>query len=184
MCRRTEQQVRIGVSGAHGTGKTTLVEDLCLQLPGYTSVEEPYFMLEADGYTFAYPPSVTDYWAQLQCSVQALRVPGPPVVFDRTPLDFLAYLAALGVNIDATAESPGIRAALAGLDLLVILPITPETECVLPTPEYHALQVAMNDALLELVSDDPFDLCQGVHTLELCVPLDARVAAVLAALTL
>lgn len=177
-----EQQVRIGVSGAHGTGKTTLIEDLCDYIPGLTPIEEPYVLLEAEGYAFEHPPSAMDYLAQLHCSVQSLGALDPQVVFDRTPLDLLAYLMALGVNIDSVAEDPAVRGALAGLDLLVIVPLTRDIQRVLPTPEHRNLQVAMDDALLDLVTDDPFDLCRGVRTMVLRVPLDARVAAVLAAL--
>jgi predicted ATPase len=36
------------VSGAHRTGKTTLLEELSRSLPGYTVVEEPYRQLEED----------------------------------------------------------------------------------------------------------------------------------------
>jgi uridine kinase len=40
--------MRVGVSGAHGTGKTTLVEELCAHLAGHLPVDEPYFVLEVE----------------------------------------------------------------------------------------------------------------------------------------
>ena len=47
--------MRIGVSGTHGTGKTTLVGELCARLPGHTSIDEPYVLLKEDGYEFEFP---------------------------------------------------------------------------------------------------------------------------------
>ncbi|HEX5502087.1 MAG TPA: AAA family ATPase [Thermomicrobiales bacterium] len=174
--------MRIGVSGPHGTGKTTLVEELCERLTGHLPVDEPYILLEEEGYAFAHPPSVEDYWEQVRRCLRSLCSPAPRVVFDRTPLDFLAYLAALGVAVGATDDLPALRSALASLDLLVIVPIGQETERVLPRAELPRLRAAMNDALLDLVYDDPLDVCRGVPIIELRGPLQGRVAAVLAAL--
>jgi hypothetical protein len=47
-------------------------------------------------------------------------------------LDFLAYLAAQGASIEAETDTSALRPALASLDLLLVVPITPETEQVLP----------------------------------------------------
>ena len=49
--------MRIGISGAHGTGKTTLAGDICVYLAGHVPVDEPYFLLEEEGYEFEFPPS-------------------------------------------------------------------------------------------------------------------------------
>ncbi|HET8627887.1 MAG TPA: AAA family ATPase [Thermomicrobiales bacterium] len=174
--------MRIGVSGPHGTGKTTLVEDLCERLAGHVPVDEPFVLLEEEGYGFEHPPSVEDYWAQYSRCVRSLCSPAPRVVFDRTPLDFLAYLAALGADVGAAADPLALRSALASLDLLVIVPISHETERVLPRAELPRLRAAMNDALLDLIHDDPLGVCRGVRTIELRGPLEGRVAAVIAAL--
>jgi broad-specificity NMP kinase len=72
--------MRIGISGAHGTGKTTLVEDLCAHLAGHVPVDEPYFLLEEEGYEFEFPPSLEDYRAQLRRSLHVLRSSAPKVV--------------------------------------------------------------------------------------------------------
>ncbi len=44
--------MRAGISGTHGTGKTTLAEALCARLPGHVTVDEPYYLLEEEGYEF------------------------------------------------------------------------------------------------------------------------------------
>jgi hypothetical protein len=176
--------MRIGISGTHGTGKTTLAEALCAHLPGHVTAEEPYYLLEEAGYEFGFPPSLDDYRAQLACSLRTLSDPAalPKIVFDRTPLDYLAYLAATGADPECEADTPAVRSALATLDLLVITVITPETEQVLPPSELPELRSEMSEALLELVYADPLNVCGDVPLLELDGRLNDRLAAVLAAL--
>jgi len=176
--------MRVGISGTHGTGKTTLAQALCAHLPGHVTADEPYYQLEEEGHEFAFPPSLEDYRALLASSVRILNSPPllPAVIFDRTPLDFLAYLAAAGADPSDQADAAALRPALASLDLLVITVITPETEQVLPTAEMPELRAQMNDALLELLYDDPLNAWPEVPVLELNGPLDGRLNAVLAAL--
>ena len=175
--------MRAGISGTHGTGKTTLAEALCAHLPGHVTADEPYYLLEEEGYEFGFPPSLEDYRALLACSVQSLTASLlPGVVFDRTPLDYLAYMAATGVDPSDEATAAALRPAFGSLHLLVITPITPETEQVLPAAELPGLRSQMNEALLELVSDDPFNAWEDVPVLELNRPLHGRLDAVLAAL--
>jgi AAA domain len=174
--------MRVGISGTHGTGKTTLAGALCQRLPGHALADEPYYLLADEGYEFGFPPSPEDYRALLARSVQSLRAPQPAIVFDRTPLDYLAYLAAIGADPADEATAAALQSAFASLDLLVITMITAETEHVLPPAELPGLRSQMNDALLDLVHDDPLDAWPDLPILELDGPLDARPAAVLAAL--
>jgi predicted ATPase len=176
--------MRVGISGTHGTGKTTLAQALCAHLPGHVMAEEPYYLLAEEGYEFGFPPSLEDYRALLTCSLRTLGSPPvrPKVIFDRTPLDYLAYMAATGANPEDEADAAALRPALARLDLLVITLITPETEQVLPTADMPKLRTQMNDALLELVYDDPLNAWGDIPVLELTGPLDGRLTAVLAAL--
>jgi hypothetical protein len=173
--------MRVGISGTHGTGKTTLAQALCAHLSGHMAAEEPYDVLEEAGYEFGFPPSLEDYRALLDCSVRSLSAPPllPKVVFDRTPLDYLAYLAATGAGPSDQADAVLLRLACSSLDLLVITPITAETEQILPAADLPALRVQVNEMLLELVYDDPLDLWDGIPVLELTGPLDGRLNAVL-----
>ncbi len=176
--------MRVGISGTHGTGKTTLAEALCAHLPSHAAMDEPYYLLEEEGYEFGFPPSLEDYRALLACSARSLS--SPPLllgaVFDRTPLDYLAYMAATGADPSDEAGAVALRPAFASLDLLVITLITPQTEQVLPAAEMPGLRSQMNDALLELVYDDPLNAWGEIPVLELTGPLDGRLDAVLAAL--
>jgi predicted ATPase len=176
--------MRVGISGTHGTGKTTLAEALCGRLPGHLMVDEPYYLLEEEGYEFGFPPSLANYRALLACSVRSLSSSPllPGVVFDRTPLDYLAYMIATGASLPDESGTATLRRPFATLDLLVITLITPETEQVLPAAEMPRLRSQVNDVLLELAYDDPLDAWGGIPVLELNGPLDGRLDAVLAAL--
>src|ERR1700691_1376974 len=176
--------MRVGISGTHGTGKTTLAGALCARLPGHVVADEPYYLLADEGYEFGFPPSLEDYRALLARSVQSLSSPPlwPGIVFDRTPLDYLAYLAAIGADPADEAGAAALQPAFASLDLLAITVITPETEQVLPSAEMPRLRSDMNDALVELVHDDPLTAWEDIPVLELDGPLDGRLGAVLAAL--
>ena len=175
--------MRVGISGTHGTGKTTLAEALCARLPGHLLADEPYYLLEEEGYEFGFPPSLEDYRALLACSVRSMSSPQPSgIVFDRTPLDYLAYLATIGAVPDDEVGAAALQQAFARLDLLVITLITPLTEQVLPAAEMPGLRSQMNEALLELVHDDPMNAWEDIPVLELDGPLDGRLGAVLAAL--
>ena len=83
--------MRIAVIGTHGTGKTTLVEDIVAAAKGYESVPEPYWLLAQQGVVFADGPSVADLEEQLkQSCALILATSETDVVFDRCPLDLLA----------------------------------------------------------------------------------------------
>jgi predicted ATPase len=159
--------MRIGISGTHGTGKTTLAEALSARLEGHVTADEPYYLLEEEGHEFGFPPTLEDYRALLARSMRSLSSPRlPRVVFDRTPLDYLAYMAAIGADPSDEARAPALRSAFASLDLLVITSITPETEQVLPAAEMLRLRA---------------DAWGDIPLLELGGPLDGRLDAVLAA---
>ena len=117
--------MRIAVSGSHRVGKTTLVECVADALPGYAAVDEPYHLLEAEGHEFADPPSLDDFEAQLQRSLAALDDGDRDALFDRCPVDVLAYLLvhddAARFDLDDWVER--IREAMHTLDLVVFVPI-------------------------------------------------------------
>jgi hypothetical protein len=91
-------------------------------------------------------------------------------------------MAAIGADLPGEAGAAALQTAFASLDLLVITLITPETEQALPAAELPRLRSEMNDALLELVYDDPLNAWEDIPVLELSGPLDGRLDAVLAAL--
>jgi hypothetical protein len=156
--------MRIAVSGAHRTGKTTLVEAIGELFPAYEVVEEPYHQLEEEGHEFTEMPSVEDFELQLERSLQCLGEGGDQL-FDRCPADLLAYLV---THEDADAFDldgwlPRARTAMRRLDLVVYVPIEHPDRVVVPASE-RLLRRRVDEALREGLVDDRWDF--GVAVLQ------------------
>lgn len=154
--------MRIAVSGTHGSGKTTLVEDFVAAHPEYAHVPEPFELLSERGVAFSDPPTVADYVEQLEHSIATLyeRETEADVIFERCPLDFIAYLSVLGrragsepFDVDSVLED--VADAIDTLDLAVFLPLPPGGAM---EAEYPALQRAVDRELRSILRDDGFSL--------------------------
>lgn len=174
--------MRIAISGTHRVGKTTLAEALAGALPGHVLVPEPYWLLEDDGHEFEEMPSLEDFELQLERSLTSLEAGAAQVIFDRCPLDLVAYLQTHRERaaFDIDARLARIRAAMASLDLVVVVPI--EAPDRVPVDRSEArLRSRVDDALRDLVLDDALDV--GVRSIEVRGPVDARLRQVLAQAT-
>lgn len=173
--------MRIAISGTHITGKSTLAAALAERLPGHTVIPEPYEVLAERGYAFADPPDVEDFIIQLRQSLIGLRRSSPNRIFDRCPLDFLAYVAASpgGGRIDLEAWREPIARAVQSLDLIVAVYANPRYDPPIAAEDV-AFRLAADDALREIIESDDLDLCEGVELLTLDGPWDRRVEKVLA----
>lgn len=119
--------MNIAISGAHKTGKTTLAEALLEHLPGYTLHQEPYYELEASGYLFSAIPDVDDFIHQFEYSVKQIRKGNTHNIYDRCPLDLLAYIHALDPSRNIASLFDTAQTTLSEIDLLVFVPIeTPD----------------------------------------------------------
>ena len=160
--------MRIAVSGTHGSGKTTLVEDFIATHPDYIHEPEPYQWLEeVYGEAVSDEPTADDFRRQLELSVERLQSYGRDarVIAERSPVDFLAYMQALtdlgrsGRDCELLSSAGELAAAgVANLDLLVVLPLNERDGIVVPDSEDLALREAMNDRLLEIITTDPYSL--------------------------
>jgi hypothetical protein len=173
--------MRIAVSGTHCSGKTTLVEELSGLLPAYEVVHEPYHLLVEDGYDFNHPPSLEDFEAQLQRSLEELRARRKDALFDRCPFDVLAYISAHedGEAFDLDEWLPRIRSAMQALDLIVFVPIEEPDRMASAVEdeddgEYRSI---VDEKLRELLVDDSLDL--GVEVLVVEGTTTQRAAAAL-----
>jgi len=161
--------MRVAISGSHRTGKSTLVERLSAALPDYTVVDEPYHVMEEEGYEFSHPPSLEDFQAQLEHSIARLNEGEPDVLFDRCPVDFLAYIS---VHEDADAFDfeewlPRVRAAVSTLDLIAFVPIEARDRITLAASgEERKLRKAVDEKLREMLSGDPYDFGVGIVEVE------------------
>jgi predicted ATPase len=84
--------LRIAASGSHDTGKTTLIGELIDCLPTFSTVDEPYYLLEEEGHVFAEMPCLEDFELQLERSIKSVVGREGDCLFDRCPFDILAYL--------------------------------------------------------------------------------------------
>ncbi|WP_378945617.1 AAA family ATPase [Mesorhizobium sp. ANAO-SY3R2] len=155
--------MRIAVTGTHGSGKTTLVEDFTGAHQHYVQEAEPYWALVQQGTPFADAPTVADLETQLEASCSMfLASDQPDVVFDRCPLDFIAYLdvvsAAEGFEWSPHAKLlPRIERAIRSLDLLVFLPLSRPDEIEV-TIEYPKLRARVDQLLKSILRDDELGL--------------------------
>ena len=111
--------MRIAISGSHFTGKSTLIEALSKKLPNYLVVEEPYFLIEGEGYIFSDPPGVQDFRQQFDRSTSLINESESDTIFDRCPLDFIAYALTIKSDIDLESWIEELEGPLEQLDLIV-----------------------------------------------------------------
>lgn len=174
--------MRIAVIGTHGVGKTTLVEDFCAAHPGYEHVPEPYWLLAQQGVVFANGPTVADLEEQLKqsCSL-ILASTDADVVFDRCPLDLIAYLEVVsaGEGFDWSPDGKllgKIEKALSTLDLVAFVPLKRPDEITVPI-EYPRLRVKVDARLKAIVLEDDLGLlADGPPIIEIAGSRERRVA--------
>src|SRR6185295_1867458 len=101
--------MRIAVSGTHGVGKSTLIDEFLRRHPEFVHEPEPYTVLVEDlGEEFAAEPCVEDFRRQLEFNIDRLlqHAPGENVIYERCPLDFFAYIYALNQQTAAQLKEP------------------------------------------------------------------------------
>lgn len=182
--------MRIAVTGTHGTGKTTLVEAFVEAQPHFAHAQEAYWEMAEQGVPFASAPSIDDLAAQLEHSVGAIlgAAGETEMIFDRCPLDYIAYLEVLGEGegIDWTPTGKlltRIEAALAALDLVAWLPIS-EPDAIAARIAYPGLRRAVDARLTEIVRDDALGLlARGPRVIEIGGTPAARLAHLIRAST-
>lgn len=84
--------MRIAYTGAQKVGKTTLAEEITADFSGHQLRSEPYLQLEEEGYPFADIPHPEDYIMQFYDALEQIGNSDVDVIFDRCPLDILAYI--------------------------------------------------------------------------------------------
>jgi hypothetical protein len=160
--------MRIAISGTHCSGKSTLIDAFLLAHPTFAYEPEPYTVLQDEyGETFAADPSADDFYHQLTFNLDRLRryQSTDDVIYERCPIDFLAYLLALrdlrraSAAVELITSAIGlVKNALPFLDVIVFLPLNPADGIEVSTSEDPVLRMAVDRRLIRLLSDDDFDL--------------------------
>lgn len=146
--------MRIAISGTHGVGKSTLIDEFLRVHPEYIHEPEPYVTLVEDfGEEFSAEPCVEDFLRQLEFNIDRLteHARTEDVIYERCPVDFLAYIEALEPNRIEPLVGPA-SVALKHLDLIVFLPI--EETADLDPEDYPRLRKAVNRQLTTILLDD------------------------------
>ena len=162
--------MKIAVTGAHRVGKTTLIDKLVESLPEYISHTEPYYELEERGHIFSDIPTQEDYQAQLEYSIEQITEAGDNVIFDRCPIDLLAYVQATDEleNVDIQSLYHRVQDTMDEIDLLVFIPIEEPDVIGCAESDLPELRRQVNEILSDWVWD--FDL----NTVEVTGPLSTR----------
>jgi predicted ATPase len=172
--------MRIAVSGAHRTGKTTLVEELRRALPTYEVIDEPYHLLAEEGHEFAEMPCLEDFELQLERSIESIVEDEDDRIFDRCPADILAYLITHrdSEGFDVERWLPRVRSAMERLDLIVFVPVEDPDRMAISEPDDAELRQRVDEEIREIVLEDRWEL--GVEALEVTGTPRERVRQVLA----
>ena len=181
------RNMRIAVSGTHCSGKSTLVEEFLLRHQSYKYEPEAYEAL----YELAddtYPESTAEsFFAQLEYHVNRLQLyrEGDRVIFERSPLDYVAYLNAFSslrrssADSDLATRSVSIaRDAVRLLDMIVFLPGS-EIDAVNDDDD-PALRDAVDTLLEDYLINDALRVFadSSPYVVELTGSINARLRAV------
>lgn len=169
--------MRIAVSGSHCTGKSTLIDEFLRAHPDFVHEPEPYTVLVEDrGEEFSAEPCVEDFLRQFEFNVERLKEhePGENVIYERCPIDFLAYIECLSrVDTDLVKR---VSAAIQNLDLIVYLPLDNTIE--VDEDEFPKLRKAVDRRLGTIYREDEFD----ISVIEATGPIQTRLRTLEAAM--
>jgi len=158
--------LRIAVSGSHSTGKSTLIAAFLVKYPFYVYEPEAFESLADDiELTSSEGPTGDGLQALLEHTISALAVhpPGTFVVFERSPVDYLAYAAVSRSWPTGSVESflaryiPGVRRSVRNLDLIAFVPVSPRGPASRSGENPH-FRKRVDEALRRALVDDDYNL--------------------------
>ncbi|AWK06838.1 hypothetical protein HYN56_22455 [Flavobacterium crocinum] len=148
--------MRIAILGAHLVGKTTLAEKLQESFSNYELYPEPYFEMQEMGFAFSETPTADDYMSQLDYSLKQILRSDKNAIFDRCPLDLLAYALAVDDSVNFQSVFNKIQDAINKIDVFVFVPIEDRDRISCSDSNLPELRYYVNDIIIELIND--FDL--------------------------
>jgi len=153
--------MRIAISGTHGVGKSTLIDEFMRRHTEFVHEPEPYTVMVEDlGEEFSAEPCVEDFRRQLEFNIERLsqHAPGENVIYERCPVDFLAYIHALDPQTAEALVEP-VEEAMQYLDLIMYLPLDGTGE------EFPKLQRAVDRRLSSIFRDDEFGIMSSTNAI-------------------
>ena len=154
--------MRIGVSGAHRVGKTTLVENLQEFLPDYICKAEAYYELEETGFVFSEIPVYEDYLILLEHSIEQITSDENNIIFDRCPVDILAYIQATieSDNFNIQSLYQRVLDVMNEIDLLIFVPVEKPDLIGCPESDLPEIRRRVNEILKEWIRDFNLNVLQ------------------------
>lgn len=154
--------MRIGVSGAHRVGKTTLVENLQEFLPDYICKAEAYYELEETGFVFSEIPVYEDYLILLEHSIEQITSDENNIIFDRCPVDILAYIQATieSDNFNIQSLYQRVLDVMNEIDLLIFVSVEKPDLIGCPESDLPELRRRVNEILKEWIRDFNLNVLQ------------------------
>jgi hypothetical protein len=126
--------VRVAVSGSHSVGKSTLIAAFLSRHPEYAHEPEAFETLGDDiDLTEAGIPTPDGLRTLLEYTVSAVQAHSSKAhfIFERSPVDYLAYAAASGSVWEPNetegflaTHTPIVKASIRQLDLVAYLPVS------------------------------------------------------------
>lgn len=153
--------MRIAVSGTHGVGKSTLIDEFLRRHPEFVHEPEPYAVLVEDlGEEFSAEPCVEDFRRQLEFNLERLdqHAADENVIYERCPVDFFAYIYVLDPET-AEALQQHISEAMQHLDLVVYLPLDRDHG----SDDYPKLQRAVDHRLSSIFREDAHKIMSATN---------------------
>jgi hypothetical protein len=159
--------VRVALSGAHSTGKSTLIAAFLERRPGYVYEPEAFEVLADEVDLTDEGPTPEGLYALLEHTARgvALHGPGACVVHERSPVDYLAYAAAsrrtwskASIVGFLAAHVPVVRTSLRHLDLITLVPVSAAGPIQARPGEDVRFRKRVDEGLRRALLDDDFDL--------------------------
>lgn len=172
--------MRIAISGSHSLGKSTVVNDWVAAHPEFRREEEPYRALALNGpYEILFREASTRLHNGIQMYYNISRVyryssPADDVIFDRAPVDYLAYSqytanqGSTDINSAFVASMvPAVRESLGHLDILAFVPKSEawpvEMEADGIRPVDHAYRDEVDVIFKQIYREGRFAVMPSVH---------------------
>jgi hypothetical protein len=159
------------VSGSHSTGKSTLIAAFVELRPEYLYEPEAYETLADDiALASSEGPSPDGLKTLLDYTISAIssHASDACVVFERSPVDYLAYAAACRSAWSSpssrefiAAAVPAVRRSLRHLDVIALLPVFDAGPIRARPDEDKRFRKRVDDRLRRALIDDDYDLFDG-----------------------
>lgn len=158
--------MKIAITGTHRVGKTTLAEKLSETLTEYVIKPEPFYELEESGVIFSEIPTIDDFLEQLEFAIRQAYTKEDHLIFDRSPIDLLAYIHVSDKTKNIQALYNEVREAIRQIDLLIYVPIENPDIIECAASDLPSLRFEVNDILQEWIWDFDTEIIEVKGTLE------------------